>query len=285
MRCRCGGEAVTYLRYLRRPLCGSCFTRYYLSSVERAIKKYGILRRSEKVLAAVSGGKDSAAMSFALKKLGYDFEMLFIDLGIPEYSKACQRAVERLSERIDVNLNVVELKDYGFTIARVSAKTCSACGVAKRYIMNTFARQRFDVIATGHTAEDLTSFFLKNVAGGMHEWAEKLKPRNEPFDAKIVARAKPIFAMSERENLVLTIVNDVPFEAAECPYAPEPEWKEIVYEIERRKPGFAKNFVRGLASEAKGFGEVRYCRMCGEVASGELCAFCKLRLRLTSGRS
>ena len=161
-------------------------------------------------------------------------------------------------------------------------KTCSACGTAKRYIMNRFARENsFEVVATGHTAEDIVSFYIKNVAGGAKVWAEKLMPRNEPFDEKIVARAKPLFEMSEKENILYVLVENIPYTPMECPHAPKPEWKEIVYEIERRKPGFTKNFLRGLVRPAEEFDKTGYCKICGEVASGEICAFCRLKERLT----
>ncbi len=285
MKCKkCGKKAVTYLKPYGLALCRDCYPEFYRGLVKRSIKKYRIFRRGDRVLAAVSGGKDSSAMAAVLKDLGYEFEMLYIDLGIGEYSAESERVVRDLSEQLDAELNVVRLKDYGFTISdirrRSRRKTCSACGTAKRYIMNRFAREHgFDVVATGHTVEDIVSFYLKNVAGGAKVWVEKLMPRNDPFDAKVVARAKPLFEISEKENMLYVLVEDVPYTPAECPYAPKPEWKEIVYEIERKKPGFAKNFVRGLLAERQEFQKTMYCKICGEVSSTDVCAFCRLRMK------
>ncbi len=285
MKCRkCGRRAVTYLRAYGLALCEECYPEFYRGLVKRSIKKYGILKR-ERILVAVSGGKDSSAMAAVLKDLGYEFEMLYIDLGIGKYSVDSERVIRDLSARLGVELNIVRLADYGFTIdelrKRRRRKTCSACGTVKRYIMNRFAREHgFDVVATGHTVEDIVSFYLKNVAGGTKVWVEKLQPRNDPFDAKVVARAKPLFEISEKENMLYVLIDDIPFTSEECPYAPKPEWKEIVYEIERRKPGFAKNFVRGLLAERQEFRETRYCRICGEVSSTDVCAFCRLKMSL-----
>ncbi|WP_202320272.1 ATP-binding protein [Archaeoglobus neptunius] len=284
MKCRkCGRRAVAILKAYGLSLCERCYPEFYLNLVKRSIKRYGILKPKEKILAAVSGGKDSSAMANVLKKLGYEFELLYIDLGIDHYSSESERAVMELAESIDVNVNVVRLEEYGFTVSdvrkRLRRKTCSACGTAKRYIMNRFARENgFDIITTGHTVEDIVSFYLKNVAGGMRLWAEKLLPRNEPFDEKIVARAKPLFEVSEKENMLYVLIESIPFTPMECPYAPNPEWKEIVYEIERRKPGFSKNFIRGLISEKEEFDHVKYCRLCGEITNRDICSFCKLRM-------
>jgi len=109
---------------------------------------------------------------------------------------------------------------------------------------------------------------------------KKLLPRIEPFDEKLVARAKPLFEVSEKENMLYAIIRKLPIKMEECPYAPRQEWKEIVYEIELKKPGFAKNFVRGLVSGQRNL-NFRHCSICGEVSLGEICSFCRLRKRFS----
>jgi len=115
MKCsRCGEKAVTYLRPHRIALCGRCYRSFYERLVERSIKKFGILKKDERILACVSGGKDSAAMAAVLKELGFRIEMLHIDLGIGSYSAKSKRISEELAESLDAEINVVRLKDYGF---------------------------------------------------------------------------------------------------------------------------------------------------------------------------
>ncbi|MEM2726747.1 MAG: ATP-binding protein [Archaeoglobaceae archaeon] len=283
MKCKkCGEKAVANLRAYRISLCADCYVEFYKRLVERSIKKYKILSKEEQILLAVSGGKDSSAMASVLKEIGFEFEMLYIDLGIGDYSRDSKQKVEELSDLLKAKLNTVELKNYGFTIPQARGRVCSVCGTAKRYIMNRFARENgFDVVATGHTAEDIASFYLKNIAGNQQAFAEKLLPRIEPFDAKVVARARPLFEISEKENMLYAILKKLPFKSGECPYAPKPDWKEIVYDIELKKPGFVKNFVRGLTVEVKKPSETRYCSICGEITSGDICSFCKIRSKFS----
>ncbi|HDD36402.1 MAG TPA: adenine nucleotide alpha hydrolase family protein [Archaeoglobus veneficus] len=280
MKCKkCNSRAIANLKQYKIALCEKCYPKFYESLVKRSIKKYGILKKDERILTAVSGGKDSVALAKVLKNLGYEIEMLYIDLGIREYSKRCKNIVEKLSETIDVDLNVLKLSDFGFTIDDVEMrKVCSACGTAKRYLMNKFAREnKFDIIATGHTSEDLTSFAIKNIVGGNFGWIEKLKPRIESFDEKIIPKARPLFERMEKENMLYVLTLKLPFSTESCPNAPINDWKEIVYEIERRKIGFNQNFVRGLINAKKlAKLDVKYCKICGEVTTSDMCAFCKL---------
>ncbi len=281
MRCsKCKERAIAYLKPYRIALCGKCYPEFYLRLVERSVKKYGILKRKERILACVSGGKDSSAMVVALKMLGFNVEILHIDLGIGDYSKKSRKVVEELAEGIDVPFHVVELAEYGFTIDGVDVKkVCSVCGTAKRYLMNRFARENgFDVIATGHTAEDIILFFFKNVLSGGIEWIPKLVPRSE--GGVFVSKARPLFERSEKENMLFVLAEGIPFLADECPHAPRDVWKEIIYDIEAKRPGFKQNFVRGLVRLAKNVKvdenwELRRCKVCGEPSSSEVCAFCR----------
>ncbi len=290
MKCRCGNRAVFYSKVYRLALCDKCYPKFYVELVKRSIKRYRILKKSERILACVSGGKDSVSMVYALKELGYNLEIFHIDLGIGDYSKKSKAVVEELAEELDLNLNVVELKDYGFTIDDVDVKkVCSICGTAKRYLMNRFARLNgFDVVTTGHTAEDIITFFIKNTLGGNVEFSSKLKPRIDRFD-RLVAKAKPLFERTEKENAVLVLSLNLPFTAEECPHAPRDVWKEIIYDIELKKPGFKQNFVRGLAKLAESIKteswEVRHCRVCGEVSNAEICSFCRIVNRYSKNRN
>jgi uncharacterized protein (TIGR00269 family) len=285
MKCKkCGRKAIAKLKQYGIALCEKCYPEFYKSLVERSIKKFEIVKKGEKVLAAVSGGKDSVAMISVLANLseniGFDVEMLHIDLGISSYSKKSRKVVEELSATIDVPLHVVELKQYGFTIDDVSAKkVCSVCGTSKRYLMNRFAREHgFDVVATGHTSEDIVVFFFKNWLSGNFQWSEKLLPRTESFDEKIVTKVRPLFDRSEKENMLYVLTSALPYVEEECPYAPLDEWKEIVYDIEAKKPGFKRGFVLNLVKYVKGNQKdegYRYCVKCGEVSISDVCAFCK----------
>ncbi|WP_457550497.1 ATP-binding protein [Archaeoglobus sp.] len=281
MKCRCGRKAVFHSKIYRITLCDKCYPKFYVNLVKRSIKRNGILKSSERILVCVSGGKDSSAMAYALKVLGYNIELFHIDLGIGNYSKESLNATEELAQTLNLDLNVVKLKDYEFTIDDVERKkVCSACGIVKRYLMNRFARENyFDVVVTAHTCEDIILFFIKNMLSGNVEYIAKLKPRIEGYD-KLVTKAKPLFERTEKENATLVLTLNLLFTPLECPHAPRDVWKEIIYDIELKKPGFKQNFVKAIVKLAESVSteewEVKHCKICGEVSNSEVCSFCKL---------
>ncbi|NOY10870.1 MAG: adenine nucleotide alpha hydrolase family protein [Archaeoglobi archaeon] len=280
MKCkRCGRNA--FEKFRGTYYCRECLITKYEGAVESAIRRYRMIRKGERVLAALSGGKDSVAMLSSLrvlsKRIGFDVDAMFIDLGIGSYSRHSLEVSEKVAEMLDVRLHVVRLEDYGFTIDDVRGKVCSVCGNAKRYIMNRFARENgYDAIATGHCAEDILANLFKNMYSGNMEWSEKQRPRMEGFD-RIVTRVRPLYEMSERENMVYVLAKGLPFLNEECPNAPSTKWKEIVYEIERKVPGFRVSVLRNLARERRDREdeEFRYCRICGEITTSSVCQFCR----------
>ena len=83
MRCRrCNQPAVFNMRQHKLAFCGAHYPEWFVERTERTIRKYHMFAPGERVLVAVSGGKDSLALWDVLLKLGYDAAGLYIDLGI-----------------------------------------------------------------------------------------------------------------------------------------------------------------------------------------------------------
>jgi len=59
------------MRQHKLALCKPHYLEWFIEQTERFIKKYKMFTRDERVLVAVSGGKDSLALWDVLLKLGY----------------------------------------------------------------------------------------------------------------------------------------------------------------------------------------------------------------------
>ena len=83
MKCRkCGASAIINMRHHKLALCGEHYEEWVLAQTDRAIDKYKMFTRDDRVLVAVSGGKDSLSLWDVLLRLGYQADGLYIGLGI-----------------------------------------------------------------------------------------------------------------------------------------------------------------------------------------------------------
>ena len=87
MNCtKCKTKAVIGLPRHNAAFCKGCFNGFVHDQVARAIKSEKMCGKEDRILVAVSGGKDSLALWDILLKLGYRADALYVNLGIGTYS-------------------------------------------------------------------------------------------------------------------------------------------------------------------------------------------------------
>ena len=100
MKCRrCKAPALIDVRRHNAAFCADCFVRHCQEQVRRAIDGFDMIQPGERVLIAVSGGKDSLGAWEFLVDLGYDTDGLYLGLGIGDYSDASGALRPRLRRR------------------------------------------------------------------------------------------------------------------------------------------------------------------------------------------
>ena len=168
MKCRrCRGPAVIEVRRHNAGFCGDCFLHHCHEQVRRTIDDFSMTGAGERVLVAVSGGKDSLALWDILLDLGHDVDGLYLGLGIGEYSDQSGDYARAFAARRGAKLVEVDLPaDYGFDIPAGSAAAhrvpCSACGLSKRHLFNRAALDGgYDVVATGHNLDDEAAVLIR----------------------------------------------------------------------------------------------------------------------------
>lgn len=98
MKCRvCRGEAVIDIRRHNANFCAPDFLHHCEEQVLKTIADFEMITPNDRVLVAVSGGKDSLGLWDLLLTLGYRADGFYIGLGIEGYSdESGEHAVKRL---------------------------------------------------------------------------------------------------------------------------------------------------------------------------------------------
>ena len=303
MKCKgCGGDnAVIKMRQHRLALCAECFPAWLRRHTQRTIERYDMFEPADKVLVAVSGGKDSLALWDVLVALGYNAEGVYIDLGIPhrDYSAQSQTKAVAFAQARGLVLHVVDLvATYGAGVPEKAKElrgrsACSLCGLVKRHEMNRVAREGdFTVLATGHNLDDEAATLLGNTLHWQTGYLARQAPVLPATTDGFMRKVKPLCRVAERESAAYALLLGIDYIRDECPFSANASslfYKRLLNQLEERSPASKQSFyLEFLKVRERGTATFREperppmtpCKRCGQpTTAGGLCAFCRLWTR------
>ena len=293
-KCRvCRGPAIIDLPRHNANFCAEHLQQLCRRQVEKAIADHHMLRPGERVLVAVSGGKDSLAVWDLLLELGYEADGLYLGLGIGTYSDDSGEYARAFAAERGLALRTIDLRhEHGYdipTAARATGRVpCSACGLSKRHLFDAAARDgRYDAVATGHNLDDEAAVLLGNALRWDIDYLARQLPAL-PAANGFPRKIKPLVRLTERETAAWCIVRGIDYQVEECPMAAGNKhlgYKAALNELEQASPGTKASFYLGFVermaplltgrsvADREGLGT---CARCGSPTTGELCAFCRL---------
>lgn len=303
MKCKvCRAHAAVDVRRHNAAFCAEHFTSHVRSQVARAIKEFQMFSPDDRLLIAVSGGKDSLALWDILMALGYDTTGFYLDLGIGGYSDRSKQAALAFAASKDAKLLVRSLnEEHGYTVPELARLTgrvaCSGCGLNKRYEFNRVAlSEGFTVLVTGHNLDDEAATLFGNV---MH-WNTDMLGRQAPVLEErimgegdkahpvLVRRVKPLIRLAERETAAYALLVGIDYIVEECPMVAgntQHRYKEAMTLLEESSPGTKQQLYFGFLKKAAtrfagdtGVEALAPCTSCGSpTTTGNLCSFCKTK--------
>lgn len=293
MKCtRCRAPAEVQLRAHNAGFCRPCYLFFFRRQVERAIAAERMFAKADRLLVAVSGGKDSLALWDVLADLGYDTTGLYLGLGIGTYSERSHEKTVAFAGARGLPLRVValEAEEAGLAVPAVAQVTrrvpCSACGTMKRHYFDAAAYEGgFDVLVTGHNLDDEAARLLGNVLHWQKDHLARQRPVLLPTHPKFVRKVKPLYLTSEYETAVYAFMRGIDYIVDECPNAAGASqlvYKDTLNRLETASPGTKLAFVKEFLRTAQpAFAEVERqepgaCEVCGMPAYGTVCSFCNL---------
>jgi uncharacterized protein (TIGR00269 family) len=299
MRCRsCRGPAVIEIRRHHAAFCTEHFLAMFRTQVEKAIRRFRMMGPDDRILVAVSGGKDSLALWDVLLGLGYDATGLYLGLGIGGYSDRSHDAARTFANDRGVRLLTVDLEqEHGFDVPtagqRGSRSTCAVCGLSKRYVFNRAALEGgFDVVATGHNLDDEAATLLGNTLRWQTQAIARQSPAL-PAHEGMVRKVKPLHRLSELETAAYAFLRGIDYVVEECPLVAgntQLRHKEAMNAIEHTSPGTKAQFFLGYLERgaplfrSEDRADLRSCEGCSQPTTGRFCAFCRARAQILGER-
>jgi uncharacterized protein (TIGR00269 family) len=296
VKCRvCREPAIIDIRRHNANFCVEHFLRLCRDQVAKAIADFDMLQPGDRVLVAVSGGKDSLAVWDLLRELGYEADGLYIGLGIGGYSDRSGEVTKAFAAERGWPLQVIDLRDdHGYdvpTAAKVTKRVpCSACGLSKRHLFDRAALEGgYDAVVTGHNLDDEAAVLFGNALRWEVEYLARqlpVLPARNGFPRKV----KPLVRLGEREMAAYCVLRGIDYIVEECPMAAGNKhlgYKEALNAIEAASPGSKHAFYFGFLDRAAARfadaapssieGDVLgTCSVCGSPSTNDICAFCRL---------
>ncbi len=258
--------------------------------VRQTLSKIG-LNKNERILVALSGGKDSTVTAYLLKKFDYNIEGFHINLRMGDYSEKCLLAVKRLCKLLEINLHIYDIKkEMGSSMcylrsaiqSKKSLKNCAICGVIKKWIMNKEVRRlKADKIATGHNLDDEAQTFLMNIFKGSPELSANSGAITRNIsDSKFIPRIKPLFYILENDVREYSRDEKLPVVYEKCPCAIDSYRIQVRKFVDglssKEKMNIIENMDKMLGKIEKKETKINYCEVCGEPSRNEVCKKCEL---------
>ncbi|MFP4118425.1 MAG: TIGR00269 family protein [Candidatus Woesearchaeota archaeon] len=292
MRCeRCQEKAVS----LQPPLCKQHFDEFILETVKRTIERWNLIENEERIVVAVSGGKDSLTTLDVLSRLGYQVHGLFINEGIRGYRRHSQEDLNKFCE--DNGLSYTEVsfqEEFGFTLdeAVLTKKfhPCTTCGTLRRYLLNKHAN-KYDIIATGHNLDDESQTIMINLFRANIDLFPRLGPKTSP-SKWFVKKIKPLYLLTEKQVLTYTLLRGIKTQFSECPYATvsyRAALRESLNKYESEHPGTKRNIIEGyvklkehLPNKENKDEQIKVCENCGQASNERICKACRITSEVSS---
>jgi len=295
-------EAVFTRRYSGEKLCGKCFCKSIEDKVRGTISKYEMFEPKDKIMVAVSGGKDSVSLLHVLTKIEKAFpdstlSAATVDEGIKGYRDEAIKVAIKNCQKLGVEHVVASFKEiYGYQLDEIvnmipkrkekGLTPCSYCGVLRRRALNTTAREAgIDKLATAHNLDDETQTILLNIIHGDALRIARAKPVLTLVHPKLVKRVKPLCEVPEKEIAFYAYQRRIEFQGIPCPYAQTALRNDVRIMLNRMEEKHAgtkfaifrsveriRPALDAMAEEAK----LQNCRICGEPTVGELCKPCQM---------
>ncbi len=293
-----------------KKLCSGCFVKYFEDKVFKSMRKFKLFDLDDKIVVAVSGGKDSITVLYlthkflSRKNLQKNITALAIDEGIADYREHTLKFLKGFCKDLDVDLHIHSYKEkFGKTLDEsvitlkkdTNISACNVCGTFRRTALNTGARELGATkVVTGHNLDDEAQSILLNIFKNNYKILTRLGPNNGVVsDDKFIPRVKPLYLMAEKEVRLYTLLKGFDVGYDECPYSRgsfRDNISDMLNRLEDEHVGIKNSTVKFYLEVQEqlqqkflnedGNSDVKYCLKCGEPTQRDICNTCEMQKKV-----
>lgn len=231
--------------------------QYVNNKTAKAIVDNNLIQAGDKVLIAVSGGKDSLVLLEVLSTLRrFDFldftiEAIHIDVEEVPY-KVSSTLLDKLCAELDVPITYIPVVA---NLEETEGKApCFVCAWHRRKAIFTYAEQNgFDKVAMGHHMDDAVETLIINMA--YHGNISSLPPKLSMFDGKIVI-IRPLLLLTNKDTQEYANIRNFPKQTETCPYEDKTRRntaKNIIKQMKAISPLASKNIFKSMGNIDKDY--------------------------------
>ena len=222
-----------------------------MSQVRKCVRDYNMLEPGDRVVAGVSGGKDSLALLRLMAELRdhspvpFSLHAVTLDMGYEEMDFS---PVADLCTRLKVPYTVkqTQIREIVFDI-RKEENPCALCAKLRRGILNDAALELgANKVALGHHYDDAIETFLLSM---IYEGRLSSFLPVTYMDRTGLTLIRPMLYLHEKTISNFVTRENLPVVHNPCPAdknTKREDVKALLYELEGRYPGLKDNIFGGL---------------------------------------
>jgi tRNA 2-thiocytidine biosynthesis protein TtcA len=224
-------------------------TEYYISKgMGKAIMDYDMIAANDKILVAVSGGKDSLTLLRVLNDrrkfvpIKYDLLAVHVDMGYPcQHPKTLAEYFKKMG--IDYHIEKIDILK-GKSRKEISCFWCS--WNRRKALFETAVRLGCTKVALGHHLDDIVETVLLNLF--FRGEISTMRPKQELFKGKITL-IRPLAYVEEDLIRKFSKDLDFPHHKCACPNSitsQRTKIEKIIRDLSKITPDIKKNIFRSV---------------------------------------
>ncbi len=302
----CDDSGVIKRKYSGENLCPECFQKNIEKNIYKTISKYKMVKAEDKIIVALSGGKDSITLLHNLKIIQnrtYNSKpiiALIIDEGIKEYRENSIKKAKQICNKYNIEYRVISFKEkIGKTLDEIIDLkkntpdykfACNYCATIRRRLLNDGAKElKGTVLAMGHNLTDFAETYLMNILyNRLNMIANQyfFREENDKINQFYIKKISPLIRIPEEEIFLYANIKKLDYSSSHCPYREKDpiirkRVLDFIQDCRNYSPELEFNLFNGFLELSKTLYYHREkkknnsCQRCGyPCGNGAICTYC-----------